>query len=90
MFPPKAAGLGLEPRYPGPKPGVLPLDDPAALNINNQPTHSHCRESAESRLCLPLDDPGQRGEFISYIVQRIFPAYTCAIYETGLLLVVEQ
>ena len=24
-----AAGLGLEPRYPGPKPGVLPLDDPA-------------------------------------------------------------
>ncbi len=26
-----AAGLGLEPRYPGPKPGVLPLDDPAMI-----------------------------------------------------------
>ena len=24
-----AAGPGLEPGYPGPKPGVLPLDDPA-------------------------------------------------------------
>lgn len=24
-----AAGLGLEPRYLGPKPSVLPLDDPA-------------------------------------------------------------
>ncbi len=26
-----AAGLGLEPRYHGPKPCVLPLDDPAKL-----------------------------------------------------------
>ena len=34
LFPSSAAGLGLEPRYPGPKPGVLPLDDPAALEIN--------------------------------------------------------
>ncbi|MDQ5901561.1 MAG: hypothetical protein QG580_276 [Patescibacteria group bacterium] len=24
-----AAGQGLEPQYPGPKPGVLPLDEPA-------------------------------------------------------------
>lgn len=28
-----AAGLGLEPRYSGPKPDVLPLDDPA-MTIN--------------------------------------------------------
>ena len=26
---PFAAGQGLEPRLPGPEPGVLPLDDPA-------------------------------------------------------------
>ena len=26
-----AAGLGLEPRYSGPKPDVLPLDDPAII-----------------------------------------------------------
>ena len=26
-----AAGLGLEPRYPPPEGGVLPLDDPAIL-----------------------------------------------------------
>jgi hypothetical protein len=25
----EAAGLGFEPRLPGPEPGVLPLDDPA-------------------------------------------------------------
>ncbi len=25
----RAAGQGLEPRYSGPKPDVLPLDDPA-------------------------------------------------------------
>ena len=29
----RAAGLGIEPRYPGPKPGVLPLDDPAMCVI---------------------------------------------------------
>ena len=28
---PRAAGLGLEPRYPPPEGDVLPLDDPAAL-----------------------------------------------------------
>ncbi len=28
-----AAGLGLEPRYLGPKPSVLPLDDPATMKI---------------------------------------------------------
>ncbi len=28
-----AAGLGLEPRLPGPEPGVLPLDDPANRTI---------------------------------------------------------
>lgn len=27
-----AAGLGFEPRLPGPEPGVLPLDDPATNN----------------------------------------------------------
>ena len=34
LFPAKAAGLGLEPRYPPPEGGVLPLDDPAALARN--------------------------------------------------------
>ncbi len=29
-----AAGLGLEPRYSGPKPDVLPLDDPAMESSN--------------------------------------------------------
>lgn len=28
-----AAGLGFEPKLPGPKPGVLPLDDPAMFKI---------------------------------------------------------
>lgn len=28
-----AAGLGFEPRLPGPEPGVLPLDDPAKIKI---------------------------------------------------------
>ena len=27
-------GLGVEPRLPGPEPGVLPLDDPRKLNSN--------------------------------------------------------
>ena len=26
-------GLGFEPRLPGPKPGVLPLDDPGSMNL---------------------------------------------------------
>lgn len=30
----KTRGQGLEPRLPGPKPGVLPLDDPRMLLIN--------------------------------------------------------
>ena len=29
-----AAGQGLEPRFPGPEPGVLPLDDPAVFIFN--------------------------------------------------------
>lgn len=29
-----AAGPGFEPRYPPPKGGVLPLDDPAAVITN--------------------------------------------------------
>lgn len=29
-----AAGLGFEPRYSGPKPDVLPLDDPAIFLYN--------------------------------------------------------
>ena len=33
-----AAGLGFEPRLPGPEPGVLPLDDPAILSgVNTTP-----------------------------------------------------
>ena len=28
-------GLGLEPRLPGPKPGVLPLDDPVKYKFKN-------------------------------------------------------
>ena len=31
LFPRKAPGLRLERRFPGPKPDVLPLDDPGAL-----------------------------------------------------------
>ena len=29
-------GLGLEPRLPGPKPGVLPLDDPGIIDLTNR------------------------------------------------------
>lgn len=29
-----AGGQGLEPRYSGPKPDVLPLDDPPAVSTN--------------------------------------------------------
>lgn len=31
IFPFFAAGQGFEPQLPGPKPGVLPLDDPAMM-----------------------------------------------------------
>ena len=31
---------GVEPRLPGPKPGVLPLDDPAALEKMTKPLFS--------------------------------------------------
>ena len=34
----RAAGPGLEPEYPGPKPGVLPLDDPAIFTNTIRPT----------------------------------------------------
>ena len=29
-----ARGQGVEPRLPGPKPGVLPLDDPRKFNLH--------------------------------------------------------
>ena len=29
-----AGGQGFEPQYPGPKPGVLPLDDPPLLSVS--------------------------------------------------------
>lgn len=41
-----AAGPGLEPRYPGPKPGVLPLDDPAIIKLSN--TYSLPRNQQQS------------------------------------------
>ena len=33
-FPPTAGGQGLEPRFNGPEPFVLPLDDPPAVGTN--------------------------------------------------------
>lgn len=36
-----AGGQGLEPRFLGPKPSVLPLDDPPAVSTNNTKLKEH-------------------------------------------------
>lgn len=57
-----ASGLGFEPRFSGPEPEVLPLDDPEIL-------HYFVRLSSNS---LPLPDLKKRSRFIDSDLEMYF------------------
>jgi hypothetical protein len=65
-----AAGLGLEPRYTGPKPVVLPLDDPAAVNINSTKYLFYTRTNVTCMVPIPVDDPAIF--FLFFFLYRAF------------------
>ena len=65
-----AAGQGLEPRQPGPEPGVLPLDDPATasgllIRVEDLATEIPTLQQVGLSCCSPRKQTRQTLQFLT-------------------------